>query len=213
MAANYWNSTQKKYWTFTKKELAEIRKNLEAESGQIVSQYPLPDRRLLNIYFSHRKINPLGDLYSNADEVTELGKLAKRMQVRQQALATAQVYMRRFYTKREIRATNPYLVLSTAFYLACKMEECPQHIRIVVGEARQFWPGENFLEYNLTVLLMRYDRHCVIRYLEAGRMRVPFDLRNELSIDCSSSVSQLDRYANTIQSQYRRNVSSMVNSE
>lgn len=58
MAANYWNSTQKKYWTFTKKELAEIRQNLEAESGQIVSQYPLPDRRLLNIYFSHRKIDP-----------------------------------------------------------------------------------------------------------------------------------------------------------
>jgi cyclin C len=71
----------------------------------------------------------------------ELGKLAKRMSVRQQALATAQVYMRRFYIKREIRGTNPYLVLSTAFYLACKMEECPQHIRIVVGEARQFWPG------------------------------------------------------------------------
>ncbi|QDS74272.1 hypothetical protein FKW77_003324 [Venturia effusa] len=122
MAADYWNSTQKKYWTFTKKELAEIRRNLEAESGQIVSQYPLPDRRLLNIYFSH-----------------QLTKLAKRMQVRQQALATAQVYMRRFYIKREIRGTNPYLVLSTAFYLACKMEECPQHIRIVVGEARQFW--------------------------------------------------------------------------
>jgi cyclin C len=63
------------------------------------------------------------------------------MSVRQQALATAQVYVRRFYTRREIRTTNPWLVLSTAFYLACKMEECPQHIRIVVGEARQFWPG------------------------------------------------------------------------
>jgi cyclin C len=66
------------------------------------------------------------------------------MSVRQQALATAQVYMRRFYTKREMRMTNPYLVLSTAFYLACKMEECPQHIRIVVGEARQFWPGTSY---------------------------------------------------------------------
>lgn len=146
MAANYWNSTQKKYWTFSKKELAEIRKNLEAESSQIVSQYPLPDRRLLNIYFSHRRIVPQ-EIYTctstNVD--LELGKLAKRMSVRQQAIATAQVYMRRFYTKREIRGTNPYLVLSTAFYLACKMEECPQHIRIVVGEARQFWPGKVLL--------------------------------------------------------------------
>jgi cyclin-C len=55
MAANYWDSTQKKFWTFSKKELAELRKNLEAENSQLVSQYPLPDRRLLNIYFSHRE--------------------------------------------------------------------------------------------------------------------------------------------------------------
>ncbi len=63
------------------------------------------------------------------------------MSVRQQALATAQVYMRRFYSKVEIRHTNPYLILSTALYLACKMEECPQHIRVFVSEARQIWPG------------------------------------------------------------------------
>lgn len=63
------------------------------------------------------------------------------MTTRQQALATAQVYIKRFYTKVEIRQTNPYLVLTTAFYLACKMEECPQHIRFVVGEARGLWPG------------------------------------------------------------------------
>jgi len=72
---------------------------------------------------------------------TEIGKLGKRMSTRQQALATAQVYVRRFYSKVEIRRTNPYLVLATAFYLACKMEECPQHIRVVVGEARNTWPG------------------------------------------------------------------------
>lgn len=62
------------------------------------------------------------------------------MSTRQQAIATAQVYLKRFYTKNEIRQTNPYLVLTTAFYLACKMEECPQHIRFVVGEARGLWP-------------------------------------------------------------------------
>lgn len=62
------------------------------------------------------------------------------MSTRQQAIATAQVYLKRFYTKNEIRQTNPYLVLTTAFYLACKMEECPQHIRFVVSEARGLWP-------------------------------------------------------------------------
>lgn len=64
------------------------------------------------------------------------------MQIRQQALATAQLYLRRFYTKVPIRDTNPYVVLATCVYLACKMEECPQHIRVVAGEARTFWPGK-----------------------------------------------------------------------
>jgi hypothetical protein len=63
------------------------------------------------------------------------------MSTRQQALATAQVYVKRFYTKVELRYTNPYLVLTTAFYLACKMEECPQHIRFVVNDAKLLWPG------------------------------------------------------------------------
>jgi cyclin-C len=66
-------------------------------------------------------------------------RLGKRVGVRQQAMATAQVYIKRFYCKVEIRTTNPYLVIATAVYLACKMEECPYHIRIVVGEARSLW--------------------------------------------------------------------------
>jgi transcription initiation factor TFIIIB Brf1 subunit/transcription initiation factor TFIIB len=72
----------------------------------------------------------------------ELTKLAKKMSIRQQVLATAEVYMHRYYLKVEIRRTNPYLVLCTAFYLACKVEECPQHIRLVVAEALRIWPGK-----------------------------------------------------------------------
>ena len=65
--------------------------------------------------------------------------MARPLGIRQQALATAQVYVRRFYAKVEIRRTNPALVLATALYLACKMEECPQHIRMVLAEARHCW--------------------------------------------------------------------------
>lgn len=64
------------------------------------------------------------------------------MNTRQQALATAQLYLRRFYTKVLIRDTNPYLVMATCLYLALKMEECPQHIRILVSEARTTYGGE-----------------------------------------------------------------------
>ncbi|GAD91747.1 RNA polymerase II holoenzyme cyclin-like subunit [Paecilomyces variotii No. 5] len=123
MAANYWASTQRRHWLFSREQLAEIRENLKEKDKLAHQQFPLPDSRLLNIYFNQ-----------------QLTKLGKRMSTRQQALATAQVYIKRFYTKVEIRQTNPYLVLTTAFYLACKMEECPQHIRFVVGEARGLWP-------------------------------------------------------------------------
>jgi len=124
MAANYWASTQRLHWLFSREKLAELRQKLEDQDKNLVSQYPLPDRRLVNIYINQ-----------------QITKLGKRMPTRQQALATAQVYVKRFYTKVEMRRTNPYLVLTTAFYLACKMEECPQHIRVVVGEARNMWPG------------------------------------------------------------------------
>lgn len=57
-------------------------------------------------------------------------------------MATAQVYIKRFYTRVQIRHTNPYLVITTALYLACKMEECPQHIRLFTQEARSLWPSD-----------------------------------------------------------------------
>lgn len=71
----------------------------------------------------------------------EINRLGKRLGVRQQAMATAQVYIKRFYIKVEIRKTNPFLVITTALYLACKMEECPQHIRLMNQEARSLWTG------------------------------------------------------------------------
>lgn len=123
MAANYWDSTQAKFFTFTKDELADIRKELERQNQALHNKYTMPERRLMNIYFQQ-----------------QLAKLARRMSLRQQALATAQVYMKRFYLRVELRKTNPYLIMATAVYLACKMEECPQHIRLMLGEAARQWP-------------------------------------------------------------------------
>ncbi|KAK8216359.1 cyclin-like protein [Phyllosticta capitalensis] len=122
MAANYWSSTQHRFWTFSKPQLAAIRRSLEDENRELVLKFHLPDRRLLSIYFS-----------------SQLNKLVRRLKLSQQAVATAQVYIRRVYTKVEIRKTNPNLVLVTALYLACKMEESPQHIRMILGEAKQAW--------------------------------------------------------------------------
>ncbi|TVY59072.1 RNA polymerase II holoenzyme cyclin-like subunit [Lachnellula cervina] len=123
MAANYWESTQRRHWQSTREQLEDLRKKLEDEDQNLVQMYPLAQLRHLSIYFNQ-----------------QIGRLAKRLGVRQQAMATAQLYIRRFYTKVEIRRTNPYLVIATAVYLACKMEECPHHIRLVVSEGRTLWP-------------------------------------------------------------------------
>ncbi|KAI9650645.1 RNA polymerase II holoenzyme cyclin-like subunit [Ciborinia camelliae] len=124
MAANYWESSQRKHWQFTREQLEDLRSKLEDEDQTLVQAYPLPQLRHLSIYFNQ-----------------QMTRLGKRLGVRQQAMATAQLYIRRFYSKVEIRKTNPYLVLATAVYLACKTEECPHHIRLVVSEGRGLWPG------------------------------------------------------------------------
>ncbi|RYP68008.1 hypothetical protein DL771_006931 [Monosporascus sp. 5C6A] len=122
MAANYWESTQRRFWQFSKDELAEMRAKLENEESSLIQMFTLPQWRHLNIYINQ-----------------QINRLGKRLGSKQQAVATAQLYIKRFYCKVEIRRTNPYLVIATALYLACKMEECPQHIRLVVQEARSLW--------------------------------------------------------------------------
>lgn len=123
MAANYWDSTQAQYWTFSKTELAEMRENMKRANQTLHNKHPLPDRRLMSIYFQQ-----------------QLAKLGRRMSLRQQALATALIYIKRFYLMVDMRKTNPYLIMATAIYLACKMEECPQHIRLMLSEAARQWP-------------------------------------------------------------------------
>lgn len=59
MAANYWVSSQRMRWLFTKESLAETRQKLEDNDKSFAQQYPLPDMRLLSIYFSQRTLETL----------------------------------------------------------------------------------------------------------------------------------------------------------
>lgn len=115
------------------------------------------------------------------------------MSVRQQALATAQVYIKRFYIKVEIRRTNPYLILATALYLACKMEECPQHIRVFVSEARQMWPGQLSASFSSVFLSLMHAlaRLYHLRRLEIRRVRILADFGDEFSTHRSPPISHI----------------------
>lgn len=55
MAANYWVSTQRRHWLFSREKLADIREGLREKDKVAHSQFPLPDQRLLNIYFNQRR--------------------------------------------------------------------------------------------------------------------------------------------------------------
>ncbi len=55
MAANYWDSTQRRFWQFSKEQLASMRQKLQDEEQSLVQMFPLPQLRHLNIYFNQRK--------------------------------------------------------------------------------------------------------------------------------------------------------------
>jgi cyclin C len=54
MAANYWVSTQRQHWQYSREQLAELRAKLEEDDRGLIQQYPLPERRHLSIYFNQR---------------------------------------------------------------------------------------------------------------------------------------------------------------
>ena len=56
MAANYWSSTQHKFWVFAPKELAGKREALEEDDQGLIQMFPLPDRRHLSIFFQQRML-------------------------------------------------------------------------------------------------------------------------------------------------------------
>ncbi|KAL6413967.1 RNA polymerase II holoenzyme cyclin-like subunit [Ilyonectria robusta] len=61
MSANYWESTQRRYWQFTKEQLASMRQKLEEDNADLVRMFPLPQQRHLNIYFNQREpLSPRG---------------------------------------------------------------------------------------------------------------------------------------------------------
>ena len=59
MAANYWTSTQHKFWLFSREKLAEIRKAVEETDKGAAQQFQLPDLRLFSVYINQRECSLL----------------------------------------------------------------------------------------------------------------------------------------------------------
>lgn len=64
MSANYWESTQRRHWQFTKEQLVSMRQKLEDENAELVRLFPLPQIRHLYIFFHQRMLTWFSNGYS-----------------------------------------------------------------------------------------------------------------------------------------------------
>jgi cyclin C len=122
------------------------------EETGVISRAPIQYDMFMRIYI-HSLVNKLG----------------RRLNIRQLALSTAEVYLMRFLTKVSLKEVNLYLLITTCIYLSCKIEECPQHIRTIVSEARNLWPeyiphdAAKLAEFEF-YLIEELDTHLIVHH-------------------------------------------------
>ncbi|KAF9935827.1 hypothetical protein BGZ65_002966 [Modicella reniformis] len=122
MAANFWTSSHSTHWILDRRRLQDaMREDLEYVDIATLTR--------IKMWYYNRKIG-------------------KRLQFRQQVVATAIVYFKRFYTKNSMRSTDPSLVAATCIYLACKIEECPQHIKHIITEMKTALANHGGFDYD-----------------------------------------------------------------
>lgn len=99
MAGNFWKSSHNQQWIFDREHITSQRK----EDLKILSE---TEYQKVMIFFTN--------------VIQSIGEAVK---VPQQVIATAIVYLKRFYTKYSFQSCDPLLLAPTCIYLASKVEE------------------------------------------------------------------------------------------
>jgi len=92
-------------------------------------------------------------------------KICKRLALRQQVIATAITFFRRFYLRNSYCDTDPPLVAAACCYVASKAEETPVHVKVALTESRTVFNGTLTLPVPITPLPAR--RHAPLTELLA----------------------------------------------
>lgn len=100
MAGNFWQSSHYQQWILTKDDLVRDRR------FDIIQFLTSEEYQKLNIFFANL-IQVLGE----------------QLKLRQQVIATATVYFKRFYVRNSFRSIDPLLMAPTCIFLASKVEE------------------------------------------------------------------------------------------
>lgn len=139
MSADFWSSSQRTKWQFNRQSLLEQRRRLLILEKKMIQNGFIKD-------YPNIHLDPNMRIYLH----NLLIRLGRRLNIRQVALATAEVYLSRFLLKVSLKEINVYLMVTTCIYVASKVEECPQHIRLIILEARNLWP--EYIPHDITKL-------------------------------------------------------------
>lgn len=99
MAGNFWQSSHYQQWLLTKDDL-------------------IRDRRYDLQFLTPEEYQKLNIFFANLIQV-----LGEQLKLRQQVIATATVYFKRFYVRNSFRSIDPLLMAPTCIFLASKVEE------------------------------------------------------------------------------------------
>lgn len=139
MSADYWALSQRSQWQLTRHLLIDARRKVLLREKKMIQNGWIKDHP--NVHY-----DPNMRIYLH----TQLVRLGRRLNIRQVALATAEVYLSRFLTRVLVKEVNVYLLVTTCVYAGCKVEECPQHIRLILLEARSLWA--EYIPHDVTKL-------------------------------------------------------------
>jgi cyclin C len=125
MAASYWKSSQFEQWLFDRQELMSVRlRDISSWSSNTNSSLITEDDYLKILIFYSNIIQYIGEQYK----------------VRQQVIATAIVYLKRFYARYPLKSIDPWLLCPTCLFLAAKVEEFStlNHLRVCNAAATTY---------------------------------------------------------------------------
>lgn len=109
MAASYWKSSQFEQWLFDRQELLSVRlRDISNWPASANSSTTISEEDYLKVLI----------FYSNV-----IQQIGEHYKVRQQVIATAIVYLKRFYARYPMKSIDPWLLCPTCLFLAAKVEE------------------------------------------------------------------------------------------
>jgi cyclin C len=149
MSANYWTSSQYTNWLLTKSQLDQSR---------LKTLQKITDKELMKLDLYYTSV-----IHKLARSIASVVKLP----IRQQTIATAIVFYKRFYTKNDIVEVDPLLICATCFFVASKAEECPIHIKTLVNEMKHLYGSQfpfdaSFISEFEFYLLQDLDYYTVV---------------------------------------------------